>query len=175
MNRDYPAQYESRARLKNEKEVSIRPVRETDGPLILDLFNRISRRTIYHRFLARLDTIPQELLYRLTHIDYETEFALTVLVPEKEQDAMIAVARYAHRPQDAATDLAIAVRDDWQNLGLGQALLVKLVAIGKERGISRYVSVMDSENRVIRTTLRKLGYQVSYTFQSGFCRAEINV
>ncbi len=171
----YPSQYESRVVLKNGEEVFIRPVRDTDGPLILDLFNRFSPRSVYQRFLSRLDKLPDDLLYHLTHLDYDSEFALAALIRENEKDAIIAVARYAHDAKDDFTDLAIAVRDDWQNLGLGQALLLKLVAIGKEHGISRYVSMMDPQNTIIKQTLQKLGYAVKYSFRSGFYEVEIIV
>jgi RimJ/RimL family protein N-acetyltransferase len=175
MKGEYPSQHESRVALENGAEVFIRPVRDTDGVLILDLFGRISPRSLYQRFLSKPDTLPDDLLYHLTHIDYDTAFALAGVVREKGRDVLIAVARYARDPQDDTTDLAIAVRDDWQNLGLGKALLTKLVAIGKERGIPRFVSMMDPQNYIIRQALKKLGYTIKYSSRSGFYEVEIIV
>ena len=153
----------------------IRPIRDTDGLLILELFGRISPRSLYQRFLSKPDSLPDDLLYHLTHIDYDTAFALAAAVREDDRDVFIAVARYARDPKDNTTDLAIVVRDDWQNLGLGKALLTKLAAIGKEHGITRFVSMMDPQNLIIRRALQKLGYQIKFSSRSGSYEVEIIV
>ena len=41
-SKGYPAQYESRLTLKNGREVFLRPVLQTDGDLLVDLFNKLS-------------------------------------------------------------------------------------------------------------------------------------
>ena len=78
-------------------------------------------------------------------------------------------------PQDNITDLAIAVRDDWQHFGLGKSLLKKIVDIGKEHGIIRFGGMMEAENKIIRQVLAELGYKVNYSLKSGFYQVEILV
>jgi acetyltransferase len=173
MNEQCPSQYRSRVILKNGGEVFVRPIRETDGPLILELFRNLSPQSLYRRFLSKIDTIPDKLLYRLTHIDYHKEFGLAAAVFDGDKETLVAVARYAGDRQNDSADLAIAVLDAWQNLGLGKLLLVKITAIAKEKGIKRFTGLMDSENPVIRRPLQKLGYKVRYSVRSGFYEMEI--
>lgn len=173
MNEQCPSQYRSRVILKNGGEVFVRPVRETDGPLILELFRNLSPQSVYRRFLSKVDTIPDKLLYRLTHIDYHKEFGLAAAVFDADKETLVAVARYACDRQNDSADLAIAVLDAWQNLGLGKLLLVKITAIAKENGIKRFTGLMDSENPVIRQALQKLGYEARYSVRSGFYEVEI--
>ena len=188
-SKGYPAQYESRLRLKDGREVFLRPVMQTDGDLLVDLFNKLSVESIRLRFMRLLPAMPEDMLFQFTHVNYDTEFALVAVIPEyglpiggpKEKllgahkDAIIAVARYAFDPQANATDFAIAVRDDWQNKGLGKLLLGKLFAIGKEHGISRFVSVISPQNNIIRQTLGGLGYEVKYSWQGGVFQVEVLV
>lgn len=174
-NDNYPTQYESRLTLKNEREIFLRPIRETDGPLIVDLFNKLSAHSIYLRFLRRLESLPEDLLYQFTHINYDSEFALAGIIEEDNQDAIIAIARYAYTPHDQITDLAVAVRDDWQHFGLGKSLLKKIIEIGKEHGIYRFGGMIDPQNKIIRRILLELGYQVNYTLKNGFYQVEILV
>ena len=175
LNRGYPTQYESRLTLKNGREVFLRPILPTDGDLLIGLFNRMSPQSIYSRFLWRLHTIPEDMIHRFTHIDYDHEFALAAVVKDNRQDAIIAVGRYLYDPEDKVTDLAVAVRDDWQHLGLGKSLLAKTVAIGKERGISRFKTMMDTQNKIISQILLELGYEVKYSLRSGFFEVDILV
>ncbi|MFB3926098.1 MAG: GNAT family N-acetyltransferase [Syntrophales bacterium] len=171
----YPSQYESRLTLKNGKEVFLRPILQTDGNLLIDLFNKLSPQSRYLRFLRHLHSLPEDMLYRFTHIDYKSDFALVAVIKENEKDAIIGVGRYAYDPQQHLTDLAVAVRDDWQRLGLGKSLLARVVEIGKEHGVSRFESIMDPQNNVIRQILWKLGYKVKYSLRSGSFQVEILV
>jgi acetyltransferase len=188
-SKGYPAQYESRLTLKNGREVFLRPVLQTDGELLIDLFNKLSRESIRLRFMRLLQAMPEDMLFQFTHVNYDTEFALVAVVREyglpfggprenllgAHKDAIIAVGRYAFDSQANAADFAIAVRDDWQNNGLGKLLLGKIFAIGKEHGISRFVSVISPQNNIIRKTLGGLGYEVKYSWQSGVFQVEILV
>jgi GNAT superfamily N-acetyltransferase len=175
LSKGYPAQYESRLKLKDGREVFLRPVLQTDGDLLVDLFNKLSLKSVRLRFLRLFRAMPDDMLFQFTHVNYDTEFALVAVIREDGKDAIIAVGRYAFDPQANATDFAVAVRDDWQNNGLGKLLLGKIFAIGKEHGISRFVSVISPENNIIKQTLGALGYEVKYSWQSGVFRVEILV
>ena len=170
-----PPQYENWLTLKNGSKVFIRPILHTDELLLVDLFNKISPQSRYMRFLRHLHALPKEMLHHFTHINYHSDFALVAVITESGKDAIIAVGRYAYDSHENITDLAVAVRDDWQHLGLGKSLLVKTISIGKEHGISRFVSMMDPQNNIIMQTLREIGYKVRYSLRSGFFQVEIDV
>lgn len=171
----YPAHYEDRLILKNKKSVFIRPLLQTDESLILDLFNKLGTDSIYQRFLTYLKSLPEDLLFQLTHIDYVNKFALVAVIPENGKDSIIAVARYFRDPEKNINDFAILVRDDWQKCGLGKALLQKIFAVGKEHGITRFVSIINPENQIMKHVVRKLGYPVKYSYVKGCTRVEIVV
>lgn len=171
----YPSQYESRITVKGGREVFLRPVLETDAPLLVDLFNKLSRESRYLRFLRYMDSLPDHLLYRFTHVNYTSEFALMAVIQEDGKDAIIGVGRYAYDQNLGETDLAVAVRDDWQKVGLGKLLLQKTISIGKEHGVSRFVSVFDPRNNLIRHIVSKLGYKTRYYVRGGNLQMEVNV
>lgn len=170
----YPVQYEERIILKNGKSVFIRPLRETDEPLVLDLFGKLGLDSIYLRFLTYLKSLPEDLLFQLTHIDYSSRFAFVAVIHEAGRDAVIAVARYGYDPEKRTTDCAIVVRDDWQRCGLGKLLLSKLFAVGRQNSICCFVSVIDPENRIMKHILRELGHPVKYSYGKGCAQAEIS-
>lgn len=171
----YPSQYERRLTLKEGREVFLRPIRPTDGPLLVELFNTMSPQARYWRFLRPIKALSDKLLDQFTHLNYHSDFALAGVIQEAGKEAIIAVGRYAQEPQEAVIDFAVAVRDDWQQVGLGKALLATLFAIGKEHGISRFQSVMDPQNTSMRKLLANLGYEVKYRMRSGFLEMEIIV
>lgn len=46
------------------------------------------------------------------------QFALVGIIKEDGKDAIAAIARYGYFPEDKITDFGVAVRDDWQHLGI---------------------------------------------------------
>jgi len=85
------------------------------------------------------------------------------------------VARYGYDPQEHLTDFAIVVRDDWQHYGLGKQMLSRIFAIGRQQGIFRFVSIVDSTNIPMKRTLRGLDYTVNYSYEKGFTQVEVLV
>jgi acetyltransferase len=174
-NEGYPTQYESRFTLKNGSEVFLRPILQTDEPLLVDLLNKLSSNSLYLRFLRPIKAIPEDMLFQFTHINYSSNFTLVAMIQEDGKDSIIAVARYGYDPEENITDFAIVVRDDWQHYGLGKLLLIKIFAIGKEHGISRFVSIIDSTNSIMKHILRNLGYTVKYFYRKGPTQVEVFV
>lgn len=169
----YPAAYESRLDLTNGGAVLLRPIVPADEALLVELFDRLSPQARYLRFLSHLAALPEQILHQLTHVDYATSFALAAVVEEAGRDIIIAVGRYALDPEEERADLAIAVRDDWQQLGLGKQLLARIITIGKEHGICRFGSMMDPQNSSVKKILGDLGYEVSYFFRNGAFQVNI--
>lgn len=167
------SQYESRLRLNNGAELLVRPVVPDDATLLLELFDRMTPRSRYLRFMTNMQELPQNLLHQFTHLDYHTCFALAAVVATEGKNEVIAVARYALDPEEQVADLGVAVRDDWQQLGIGKTLLLKLIKIGQQHGITRFGSMMDPHNDIMKKTLRDLGYQVKYFFKGGSYQVEI--
>lgn len=167
-------QYESRLPLKNGAEVLVRPVVPSDASLLIDMFNKMTQRSRYLRFMTNIQELPDGLLHQFTHLDYHASFALACVIDAGGQNEIVAVARYSDDPDEHCADLGVAVRDDWQHLGIGKSLLSKIITIGREHGISRFGSMMDPQNDIMKKTLRELGYQVHFFFREGSYQVEIS-
>src|SRR5271157_3956900 len=116
--RQYPYYYEEWITLDDGSAVFIRPIKPTDGPLLLDFFNRLSRETIYFRFLTHLRKLEPEVLKRLVEIDYEAHFALAAIIAEGKKEAIIGTCRYIVKENRSHAELTVVLRDDWQRKGL---------------------------------------------------------
>ncbi len=158
--------------MKDGREALIRQLGEADGPLLLELFGDLSPRTRYLRFLRQLRSLPEDMLYRFTHLDYPREFALAAVTEERGKESIVAVARYGQAETDIA-DLAVTVLDSWQSAGLGSFMLETIIDIGRQNGITRYSSMIDPGNSVIKHILVKLGYTVTYHLKDNAWYVEI--
>ena len=94
----YPSRYEEWVDLRNGRKVFLRPVKEMDGPLLVELFGEMSLSSVRLRFLSPLHQLPEQLVYRFTHVDYRKDFGLAALIDENS-GPIIGVARYAYDPR----------------------------------------------------------------------------
>jgi RimJ/RimL family protein N-acetyltransferase len=158
----YPAQYEEWITIKDGSTVFLRPIKPTDGPLILDIFQKLSPETIYFRFLTHLDRLKPELLKQLVEIDYETHFALAAVIKEEAVESIIGTCRYIVKSNTDHAELTITLRNDWQRRGLGKIMAQKVVAIARSKGISSIEILFDSRNEGMKRLFASLGYPVKY-------------
>ena len=119
---------------RSGRQYHIRDLQPEDADLLVDLFYHLSPETIYKRFHAALDNLPEEHVRqeatRLADIDPENQIALIALYddqknPDQEAEA-VGVARCHRIPGTTDAESAIVVRDDFQQDGLGTFLLTLL-------------------------------------------------
>jgi len=69
---------------------------DTDECLIVDLSRRLFAESLYLRFLRPVSALSTDLLFQLTHLDYNNNFALAAVIGEEGKDTIIGVARYGY-------------------------------------------------------------------------------
>ena len=153
----YPSDLSARWELPGGASVRVRPIRPEDAEMEASFVRNLSDHARHFRFGTAMKELTREMLVRFTQIDYDRELALLVLTDQGDRETEVAVARYARTGPDSA-DVAIVVADAWQGKGLGRRLLVRLLDIGRSRGIRRFEGEMLSENLPIRNLLASLGF-----------------
>jgi len=153
----YPSRYEMPVNLRDETEVFLRPVKKTDAPLLLELFDKLSPSSVRLRFLSLLHSLPDDLVRQFTHVDYKKSFGLVALSDKENSRPVIGVARYAYDSERELPELAVVVRDDWQGKGLGSILLSRVIDIGRENGFSRFEATINPQNKTIMNIFRHIG------------------
>ena len=157
----YPAQYESHLQIPAVGTLLVRPIRPEDAPLLEDLFNTLSPRSIYTRFFTPLKRLPQHMLARFTQIDYDREIAMVAILEDENDEKLLGVARYFLERDHEHAEFAVLVGDPWQGLGIGATLLQRVLDIAKERGVRSIWGTVLSENTQMLKLGRKLGFKIS--------------
>jgi acetyltransferase len=155
----YPNQYEKTTVTKGGIPVFIRPIKPEDAPLMVELFQILSSRSVYFRFFTPLKSIPPDMLARFTQIDYDREVALVAIDRAGGEEKMLGVARLICDPDCTKAEFAVLVGDPWQGKGIGAILLEHAISIAKERGIGYLWGIVLPEN----TTMLALGSELGFT------------
>lgn len=141
----------------------VRPIRPEDDVKLLDLYRRLSRESLYNRFLTVPEPAPSKVAY-LTRVDYHNHFALVGEVSEK----IVAVARYFRaRDRRDHAEAAFVVADDYQRQGIGQKMLSLLARAAFEQGITTLEGHVLAQNRPMMKILSQSGFNLSRQVEAG--------
>jgi acetyltransferase len=162
----YPSQYVSSWKMKDGKEILIRPIRPEDEPLIVKFHETLSERTVYLRYLQALklsQRVAHERLTRICFNDYDREMALVVEIKDAASGEVkiSAVGRLRKIPGSNDGEFAVLVSDDLQGQGLGTELVRRLVDVGRQEKLSKIIGDVLQDNVVMRRVCEKLGFTMT--------------
>ena len=156
----YPSQYESFVQITAIGDLLIRPIRPEDASLLQTLFDTLSPRSIYTRFFTPMKRLSHPMLARFTQIDYDRDIALVAIQEAAAEEKMLGVARYFLTRDQQHAEFAVVVGDPWQGMGIGAALLQRVLDIAKARNIKSIMGTVLYENTHMLKLSRKLGFEV---------------
>ncbi len=148
--------YLERVTLRNGMAAELRLIRPDDKELLLRGFHTLSTASRYLRFLVPKTSLSASELRYLTEVDHLTHIAIgAVSIPSRsnEEPRGLGIARLiAIKNEPGYAEAAVAVHDDFQGQGLGSMLFQRLVAAGRERGITH----VRCEVLAANTTMKEL-------------------
>lgn len=135
------------------------PLHPEDREALREGYEQLSADTRYHRFLATVPHLDDDLLDRLVDdVDGVDHVALALVVVDEDHVGVpVGVARVIRYAQDpSAADVAVTVLDEWQGRGVASALLAELMR-QRPAGLRRLVTTIASDNTASLSMLRRLG------------------
>jgi acetyltransferase len=175
--RAYPAKYVSKWTMKNGEEVTIRPIRPEDEPLMIKFHQVLSERTVYLRYFQPLKLSQRTAHERLTRIcftDYDREMPLVVERKLASGECeILAVGRFSKLHGRNEAELAALVRDGAQHLGLGSELYRRMLHIARDEKMAAVSSNMLAENYEMRAICSKLGFKLKSEVEDNTIHAEL--
>jgi acetyltransferase len=170
--RPYPKALEATARLRDGREVLLRPVRPEDEPAHRDFITSLSPADSHFRFFHYVRSMPHSELARLTQIDYDREMAFVATLRDASGgEATAGVVRTVADPDNDTAEFALVVRSDMKRQGLGTHLLEKMIAWCRSRGTRQMAGDVLADNQpMLRLAQRFGGFQVSPGADPGIVR-----
>jgi RimJ/RimL family protein N-acetyltransferase len=144
---EYPRELERDVRLKDGSYVHIRPIRPDDAPRLQELYERLSRQSVYQRFFTVMKRLPPDWARIFASVDYGRRLALIVEHDGAGGVEPIGVARYEPTDAPDTVEVAFVVQDGWQSRGLGTILFRELLDAAAARGVRQFRAYVLSDNR----------------------------
>jgi RimJ/RimL family protein N-acetyltransferase len=131
--------------LRDGARVLLRPISPEDKQRLAASFVRLSEESRYRRFFTIKDKLSLAELDYFVDVDHRDHEAIIAVDPLSGD--LLGVARYirSHHEDDIA-EVAVTVADDWQQRGLGRALLNRLTYRARRQGIRNFSALVQSDN-----------------------------
>ena len=139
------AHYSATETLRDGRTIEIRAQRPQDREAMHEGIARLSSKSLYRRFFAvRREFSEKETDYFLD-VDFVGHVALVAVADEAGKPTIVGGGRYVVvRPGQA--EVAFAIIDAFQGLGVGSALMRHLAILGREAALRELVAEVLSEN-----------------------------
>lgn len=160
---EYPEQWETCRTTKTGLQLFLRPVKISDEPLLKDFFYSLSENSMNRRFISQRTDMPHERLQQYVAIDYSREITILAMTGPQENEKIVGIGQYLINDGQHTAEAAFAVRDDFQNLGIGQELLSFLTDIARKEGLLAFTAEVLAENRPMLHVFQKGGFDISMT------------
>lgn len=154
--------------LRDGRTVTVRPMGKDDAERILDLHNSLSFDSQYYRFFGPKPRLTEAEAAYLADVDFSKRFAIAAEVTEDDRKRLVGVGRFDVQDDNTA-EAAIVIRDDYQGMGLGTALLERMREVGRGAGIEAFVAEILAENNRMLDLLKKNGLEIEPS-ESGVIR-----
>jgi acetyltransferase len=163
--RPYPAQYIASWTMKNGKQITIRPIRPEDEPLMVQFHQTLSDRSVYLRYFNSLSLtrrVEHERLLRICFAGYDREMVLVAesTDPKTSERRIMAVGRMNKLHAGNEAEVAVLVSDEHQKLGLGEELLRRIIQIARDENLSRVSAEMMPDNIAMQIITKRIGFRL---------------
>ena len=154
------ANYSATETLRDGRTVEIRAQRSHDREGMQAAIARSSSGSLYRRFFAvRREFSEKETDYFLD-IDFVNHVALVAVANDAGQPTIVGGGRYVViKPGQA--EVAFAIVDAYQGLGIGSALMRHLATLGREAGLRELIAEVLSENVPMLNVFERSGLTMS--------------
>ena len=178
--RPYPSNYVWTSIIKNGTQVTIRPIRSEDEPLMVKFHQSLSDRSVYLRYFGSLSLstrVAPERLARICFGDYDREMVLVAepTDPGTGDRRIIAVGRMNKLRDGNEAEVALLVSDPYQKFGLGYELLRRVVEIARAEKLSRLSAEILPDNLAMQVIMKRLGFRVRLSKDLGSVRAVLDL
>jgi len=170
-NHSYPEEQESREVLSDGTDVTIRPIKPTDEPLLQDFFYSHSDETVYRRYFRPVRSMPHETAQIMVNVDYVERMAFVATLGEIGLERIIGVGRYeVERDSSGIVEVAYTIHEDFQKLGLGSLLQDRLENYARSKGFKGVAGYLFEDNVPMLKTFSKKGPYSCDILEDGILR-----
>ena len=164
---EYPEHLETYRTTFKGFGMHIRPVRMNDESIVKEFFYALSDQSLFRRFMSQRKDVTHEMRQNFVVIDYTKELILLASIMNSQKEIVVGMGQIARESDSLTAEVAFAVRDDYQNNGIGTELLSYLTTYARREGFHGFTAEVLVENKPMLHVFEKMHSDITKTIDSG--------
>ena len=150
------ASYAATERLRNGEALQIRALLPGDRAEMLAAVGRFSKQTLYRRFFAPKRSFSEREIEFFLNVDFTSHVALVAVLSEGGRQVIVGGARYVVS-QPGCAEVAFAIDDPHQKLGIATHLIRHLIEIARANRLEAFIAEVLPENTPMLKIFERCG------------------
>ena len=150
------ASYAATERLRTGATLQIRALVPGDRDEMLAAVGRFSKQTLYRRFFAPKRTFSEREVEFFLDVDFISHVALVAVLSEGGRQVIVGGARYVVS-QPGCAEVAFAIDDPHQKLGIATHLIRHLIEIARANELEEFVAEVLPDNAPMLKVFERCG------------------
>jgi len=160
------AEYTAIERLRDGTTLQVRALQPGDRAEMLASVGRFSKQTLYRRFFAPKRSFSEREIEFFLDVDFTKHVALVAVLVESGQQLIAGGARYIVSHPGCA-EIAFAIDDPHQKLGIATHLINHLIKIARAAGLETFVAEVLPENVPMLKVFERCGLATTTRSERG--------
>lgn len=145
-------------KLKDGERYNLRPLQPSDERLLQEFFYSHTKETLLMRYSHHPKQMSREKASALVAVDQAIDLALCITQSKGPREEIEAIGRFYYLEQSNAAEVAFVVREALRGRGLARRLLKEIIAIGRQRGLSKLTASVRADNKPMLKVFSKNGF-----------------
>lgn len=107
-------------------------------------------------------------------VDYTNQMSILAVLRKGTKEVAIGLAQYLMSEEGHAAEVAILVRDEYQDRGVATELLTYLTYLGKRNGLLRFTAEVLKENVKMLHLFEKMGFDIRLSTSADIIELEMD-
>jgi RimJ/RimL family protein N-acetyltransferase len=153
-------------RLRSGAVLQIRALRPSDRAEMLAAVQRFSKEALYRRFFAPKRSFSEREIEFYLNVDFKNHVALVAVLSEGGRQMIVGGSRYiVARPGSA--EVAFAVDDRHQGLGIATRLIAHLIVLARAAALDDFIAEVLPENTPMLKVFERCGLPMKTRSERG--------
>lgn len=164
---------------KQGHEIRVRKIETGDAPLLVDIFDHMSSESRYKRYNQTLDNVAPVRIWQeaiqIAYADADKNEGLIAFTDLPEEPAVPVGAARLVETAPGEAEVAISLRDDFQNMGIGTQLMQLLAREARDSGYTTLTASIRNDNPAIWRVFKSLPFEVIRTPEGSYSDVAIRL
>lgn len=172
-------QLAKRFMIKDGRSVWVRLLRPKDAGHLVDLFEHMGAESRYRRFHQPAENVPVAQVWeeaeKIATAVLDEQLGLIALAAGEDKEEMAVGAARIVWLNAITAEIAMSVRDDFQNQGIGKRLLTMILELAQTLGAETVVGTVLNDNDPIWHLFDQLPYPIQRTIEGAESEVAIDL